>query len=725
MELSDFAERILFGRDLDEKLLSPETMTDFMPRSIPHVPAYPHRPDALRLQGDGPRHKVPFPGLHQLESAKTRGHVLHFFANHELLALELMALMLLRFPEAPAAFRKGIYHTMVEEQGHLRMYKERMELAGVEFGEIPVNAFFWRVLKDMQSPLDFVTGMSMTFEQANLDYAGYYARAFRRIGDIETADVLDIVYEEEIGHVHHGVVWFDRWRPPDEPRFRAFEVLLPEGLSPIRAKGHDFDIEARQKAGLDADFIHRLQLYRASKGRPPHVLWFNPSVEYESRFGAEGQLPRVFERTTQDLELLMGQLAAEEDILLVEHAVSDETRAYLDRIGLPLPAIHRYTSSDAIEEVVDARHVGRLVPWGVSDRAHQRMKGLADRLTDQARAAFEQWGKGIRIWSKAELHDVRVEGIQTVRAHSDPRVAERIASPDDMGHVLQDVAAVEALLAQRDVSAWIFKAPRGASGRAAIRVFTHSLSENQRRWLERVLRVDGAVVAEPWRTRVLDLSWQMDIGEDQTTHYGSQRFLTDARGQYLGAVLHRAIDGLSTDVVRWIHDDGRNARWMRTTHQRTADHVANYLHAQGYRGPVGLDAMVYREHGALYFQPVVEVNTRWTMGRVAFEIEKRISRRRSAAMLIVPIDSIEQAHQSIARARAWATSNHPVVHVGSGAARTIDGGIVWLTDSARAVAHVPIVLVAESWKDLQQMASDFAPFALEALQPLRPLVPHP
>ena len=171
MELSAFAERILFGEDLDEKLLSPEAVTDLLPRRIEALPAYPGRPQELRLQGDGPRHKVAFPGLHELENARTRGHVLHFFANHELLALELMALMLLRFPEAPTSFRMGIFRTMVEEQGHLRMYREQMERAGVAFGEIPVNAFFWRVLRDVESPLAFVTGMSMTFEQANLDFA--------------------------------------------------------------------------------------------------------------------------------------------------------------------------------------------------------------------------------------------------------------------------------------------------------------------------------------------------------------------------------------------------------------------------------------------------------------------------------------------------------------------------------------------------------------------------
>lgn len=721
MELSDFAERILYGTDLDEKLLSPETVTDFAPRLISRIPDYPGRPDALRLQGDGPRHKVAFPGLHELENPRTRGHVLHFFANHELLALELMALMLLRFPEAPASFRMGIFHTMVEEQGHLRMYRERMEMADVEFGEIPVNAFFWRTLRDMQSPLDFVTGMSMTFEQANLDFAGYYARAFRRVGDIETADVLDIVYEEEIGHVHHGVVWFDRWRPREKSRFRAFEVLLPEGISPVRAKGTDFDIEARRKAGLDEDFIARLRLFRASKGRPPWVLWFNPGVESEARFGADYTAPAVLKTTAADLALLMGQLAAEEDILILDRPVSDETRAYLDRAGLPLPSIRVWEEGTKIETLVEDRHVGKLMPWGVSERAKAILSPLADRLVDSGKEEVARWNEHVRIWSKAELHEVRTDILKRLARESPPRIADRMSTADDVGRTFDSVEAVEAMHAEDPAQPLIVKAPRGASGRGAIRMLKPALSDNQKRWLARTLAIDGALVVEPWRERVIDLSWQMDVDVEETTHHGSQRFLTNPHGQYLGAVLNRATEGLSTDLIRWIHDDGHSSRWVRTVQQRAADGVADYLRAQGYIGPVGIDAMVYRKDGAYILQPIIEVNTRWTMGRVVFELEKRVSRRRSAVMLIVPIASVESLHGSIEDARAWSETHHPVITTGVGAEKSIDRGVVWLTDTAQATAHVPVLLVASNWEALRDIARGLAPFALNALSPLQPL----
>ena len=85
-----------------------------------------------------------FPALHRLEQERERGRLLHFFANHELLATELMALVLLKFPDAPAAFRKGVLQTLKDEQEHTRLYLQRMKECGIHFGELPVSGYFWR-----------------------------------------------------------------------------------------------------------------------------------------------------------------------------------------------------------------------------------------------------------------------------------------------------------------------------------------------------------------------------------------------------------------------------------------------------------------------------------------------------------------------------------------------------------------------------------------------------
>src|SRR5215472_10021928 len=115
MELREFAEQVLFATTLEEKLRTPQNVTDEHPGAPLATPAAPGRPEHLQFKPHATG-KSEFPGLHRLEDKTERGKLLHFFANHELLATELMALVLLKFPEAPAAFRKGVFETLKDEQ---------------------------------------------------------------------------------------------------------------------------------------------------------------------------------------------------------------------------------------------------------------------------------------------------------------------------------------------------------------------------------------------------------------------------------------------------------------------------------------------------------------------------------------------------------------------------------------------------------------------------------
>ena len=153
MELRDFAEQVLFATTLEEKLRCPADVTDERPGPARVAPETPGRPATLRFKGPESA-PAEFPGAHRLDDERERGRLLHFFANHELLATELMALVLLRFPDAPAAFRRGVFQTLREEQEHTRLYLARMAECGIQFGDLPVSGYFWRAVSTMESPMD-------------------------------------------------------------------------------------------------------------------------------------------------------------------------------------------------------------------------------------------------------------------------------------------------------------------------------------------------------------------------------------------------------------------------------------------------------------------------------------------------------------------------------------------------------------------------------------------
>src|SRR5262245_34699840 len=221
MELRDFAEQILFATTLDEKLRCPETISDARPGSPLLAPEAPGRPPELRFK-PARSGKADFPGTQHLDREQERGRLLHFFANHELLATELMALVLLKFPEAPSSFRRGVFQTLKDEQVHTRLYLQRMAACGIQFGELPVSGYFWRCISGMEHPIDYVAGLSLTFEQANLDFCRHFAQAFKRAGDGATAGLLGRVYRDEIGHVAYGLKWFRRWKNPEASDWQAF-----------------------------------------------------------------------------------------------------------------------------------------------------------------------------------------------------------------------------------------------------------------------------------------------------------------------------------------------------------------------------------------------------------------------------------------------------------------------------------------------------------------------
>jgi uncharacterized ferritin-like protein (DUF455 family) len=336
MELRDFAEQILFAKTLGAKLRAPEGITDERPGAPIVAPATPGRPAGLRFKPSGSR-KADFPGTHRLEELSERGRLLHFFANHELLATELMALVLLRFPEAPAAFRRGVLQTLQDEQEHTRLYLERMKSCGIEFGQLPVSGFFWRAISGMESPMDFVAGLSLTFEQANLDFARHFARAFAAVGDAESARLLDRIHRDEIAHVASGLKWFRHWKDPDQSDWAAFCRQLKFPLSPQRAKGPALDVEGRRAAGLDANYIDELNVFSQSKGRTPNVFVFNPLTEGHIAQGKSFTPVRHQAQLARDLANVPQFLCRQDDAVLIERRPSVEFLSTIKQAGFALP----------------------------------------------------------------------------------------------------------------------------------------------------------------------------------------------------------------------------------------------------------------------------------------------------------------------------------------------------------------------------------------------------
>lgn len=257
MDIIDFASQILLGENLEDKLVQVDEIT-YKKHLGADIPKFPSRNKKLQFSDK----QLRFPRGHfHLDDKKAMA--LSSFANHELLAIEIMAASLILFPhdtEEMKRFKQGIIKTIQDEQKHFSLYTKRLNDLGYEFGDFPVNDFFWRQMGSIKTPQNYLAIMALTFESANLDFAHYYEKIFQQVGDNKTASILKVVYDDEISHVAFGVSYFDRWRK-DKSLWEYYNEHLPFPLTPARGKGQLFVEEARRKAKMDSEFIDKLATF--------------------------------------------------------------------------------------------------------------------------------------------------------------------------------------------------------------------------------------------------------------------------------------------------------------------------------------------------------------------------------------------------------------------------------------------------------------------------------
>jgi uncharacterized ferritin-like protein (DUF455 family) len=723
MELREFAERVLFATTLEEKLQCAKGITDDQPGTALAVPALPGRPAELKFK---PQHsgKADFPGLHRLETEQERGRLLHFFANHELLATELMALVLLRFPDAPATFRRGVFETLKDEQIHTRLYLRRMAECGIQFGELPVSGYFWRAVSGMSNPLDYVTSLSLTFEQANLDFCRHFAQGFESVGDNATAKLLNRVYRDEIGHVAYGLKWFRRWKNPQASDWEAFCRQLKFPLSPSRAKGLSLNVEGRRAAGFDDAFIAELNVYSQSKGRTPNVFVFNPFAEGRIARGKSFTPVKHQQLLARDLENLPQFLCRQDDIVLVSKRLNVEFLSGIKAAGFPLPEFVELKAGriDPGSSVFQHK-LAELRPWAWGQDSVELFEPLFDRATGKREDGKQRFSENIaqlysKTWSADFLRKIvaaRRRGNETPSSPStrDTRdfhnqnlvtsaaTLDWLCNETEIGvaaGTLADALDAIAAIRARGHHRVVIKGAIGLAGHNAIRLWETEISEPQRRWIATAVQGGRQLVVEPWLERELDFSAQLEMRPDGLTLCGYTGLLNDLRGQYLGNwAAPNYARRLQAAVTALFSEPPDIAIRIQHLYAGIFAALETELRRAGYYGPIGIDAFVYRKpNGQPCLKPIVEINPRYTMGRLTIELMKRTCPGSNGLFKLV--------NQKIARAEGFETlseyasamtARFPLRLEGSPAPR-IREGFVCLNDPSEARACLAVFEVAHS-----------------------------
>lgn len=640
MELHKYAETILFGNDLTSKLVLAENFTDQEVGIVIDTPNFPSRPIQLSRFGQS---KIP--SFAALEHQDARAELMHFFANHELLALELMALLILKFPHAPKGFRLGIAHTMREEQEHLQLYIKRLQAFGLEFGDLPLNTYFWDRIKGMRTPLDYVLMMSMTFEQANLDYSSYFSKIMAGFDDFESSKLLEKIYHDEIGHVKHGVQWFNNWRAEDpklasESDWQAYKRLLPSPITAVRAKGLGFDRLGRQAAGLSSQYINELEVCAAQRGGKSNLWINNIACELELSDSEKTSAPMAVRR---DLESLMIYLVKAGDILCCTKRPSIDFLLLNKSVGVELPD---FVEESQLPEIFENSNIDQISPWGWTPKIINQFQKCFPKLNTEQKQFYsteniQRLSDNLKqLYSKSWVNQLAQDlaknnpQIWDCRFGDASAYNQKITSIDQIKNCLNNFSKY---------SQNILVKPNIETAGRGITSFTLAQEEELINLVKAILEKSPNLNLEPHFDRIVDLSYHFNITKDAIKAVGVRRNQVDKnfvyRGTYIG---HKALCP-NRQIQQFLYKKDIQGRSLLQSWAEFLKQIAIHVRNMGYLGPLCFDAFIWRDKNQnLFLRPLCEINPRWSMGRVAIGLESILDKKSQAFWQLVPVHAAKK-----------------------------------------------------------------------------------
>jgi hypothetical protein len=371
-----------------------------------------------------------------------------------------------------------------------------------------------------------------------------------------------------------------------------------------------------------------LNVYSQSKGRTPSIFVFNPFAEGHIAYG-KGFTP-VKHRTmlANDLANLPQFLCRSDDIVLLTKRPSVEFLSAVKQAGFPLPEFVEL-KEDRIDPASSLCQwkIGSLRPWAWGPDSLELLQPLFANVTGEVRTASERYNERIaRLYSKAWSADF----LRSVLARSrrDDEAAEPwLCTEDEVGMAVSTLkGALEAIAAirQRGHHRVVAKEALGVAGHNAIRLWEPEVLATQRSWLAHALQDGRQLVIEPWLEREVDFSVQLEMGPRSLKLCGYTGLINDRKGQFQANWAAANYDHrIPASVAALFREPADISGCLQRLYSDILSLLEGELQRAGYVGPVGIDAFVYRTpRGGCRLKPIVEINPRYTMGRLTLELMK-------------------------------------------------------------------------------------------------------
>ena len=247
---SDIDKKLSMSIDTVEKIKS--GVLEYKPYSLDIenvVPGRPDRPELIKPKDVARRNT---------HTDEGRAAMVHSFAHIEFNAINLVWDLICRFQDMPKEFYRDWAQVAGEETKHFKLLRNYLNEKGYDYGSFPAHDGLWTIAE--QTKHDILLRLAVVpriMEARGLDVTPDLIERFRKAKDDEMVSILELILEEEIGHVMFGTKWYrfvcQRMEKDPEEKFRE---IMDEYLPSSKTK--KINKNARLQAGFSQTEINYL-----------------------------------------------------------------------------------------------------------------------------------------------------------------------------------------------------------------------------------------------------------------------------------------------------------------------------------------------------------------------------------------------------------------------------------------------------------------------------------
>ncbi|MBU3563660.1 ferritin-like domain-containing protein [Polynucleobacter sp. Tro8-14-1] len=194
----------------------------------------------------------------RMDTSEGRAGLLHSLAHIEFNAMNLALDAIWRFPDMPKEYYEDWLKVAKEEAYHFSLVNEYLHALGFSYGDFPAHNSLWEMVeRTTDSVIARMALVPRTMEARGLDAVPAIRDRFKQIKEVRAVEILEIILNDEIGHVLIGNRWFNFLCVKDNlSPITAYRELAAKYRAPVLKP--PFNMEARKQAGFTSEELSLL-----------------------------------------------------------------------------------------------------------------------------------------------------------------------------------------------------------------------------------------------------------------------------------------------------------------------------------------------------------------------------------------------------------------------------------------------------------------------------------